>query len=111
MALVEDVYRISKSFPKEEIYGLTVQLRRAAISVPSNLSEGAARSSSKEFLVFINYALGSLAETETQLILAARLGFAYDEETMDRLGKVRALMLGLRNHVRGTLRSHSSDSV
>jgi len=70
MKLVEMVYRETACFPKEEIYGLVSQIRRAAVSVPSNIAEGAGRNYSKELLQFIGIASGSLAELETQLELA-----------------------------------------
>ena len=73
--LVKDIYLITKSFPKEELYGLTSQIRRACISVPSNLAEGSSKGSTKEFLRFISIAYGSLAEIETQLYLACDLEY------------------------------------
>jgi four helix bundle protein len=75
MDLAEDVYRITKLFPKEETYGLTVQLRRAAVSVPSNIAEGKGRSSEKELSQFLCHSRGSLFEIETQVNLARRLGY------------------------------------
>ena len=80
MDIVETVYRISGEFPKTETYGLTGQLRRAAVSVPSNIAEGHARSSTKEYLHHISMAQGSLAELETQLEVAARLKYVGAEE-------------------------------
>ena len=62
MSLVEEVYKLTESFPKEEIFGLTSQMRRAATSIPSNIAEGAARNSEKEFIQFLHVSLGSLAE-------------------------------------------------
>jgi len=75
MDLVESVYRLSGGFPKSELYGLTSQMRRAAVSVPSNIAEGGTRTSTKEFLHHISIAQASLAEVETQLEIAVRLGF------------------------------------
>lgn len=75
MDLVEMVYQVTKEFPKEELYGLTNQLRRAAVSVPSNIAEGQARSSTAEFRNFLSIARGSLAEVETQLLIAERLNY------------------------------------
>lgn len=73
--LVEAVYKVSREFPKEEIYGLTAQLRRAAASVPSNIAEGQGRKSTREFLHYLSIAHGSLRELETQLLIAARLSY------------------------------------
>ena len=75
MELVERVYSMSRAFPDSERFGLTSQIRRAAVSIPSNISEGAARKSDKELLQFLSIAIGSLAELETQYLIAIRLGF------------------------------------
>ena len=75
MEITEEVYRLTQSFPKQEVYGLVSQSKRSALSVPSNIAEGHARDSTKEFLHYISIALGSLAELETQLILAQRLTY------------------------------------
>lgn len=96
MQLVKDVYAITASFPKEEIYGLTGQIRRAAVSVPSNIAEGAARTGSKEFLRFLSIARGSLSELETQIILAKELNFMKsNEELLEKINGVFALLGGL----------------
>ena len=81
MSLVKDIYRITSSFPKEEMYALTSQMRRAAVSIPSNIAEGAARCTDKEFAHFLHIARGSLSELETQLIIAHEL--AYVEELLE----------------------------
>ena len=75
MDIVEAVYRVSAAFPKSELYGLTGQVRRAAVSVPSNVAEGHTRASTKEYLNHVSMAQGSLAEVETQMEIAARLGY------------------------------------
>ena len=99
--LVEDVYNITKSFPKEEMYGLSSQLRRAAVSIPSNVAEGAARSSKKEFLQFLHMSLGSLSEVETQIIIAKRLDYLDDIGGIEQQIKaVRRLILGLMRYLR-----------
>lgn len=76
MQLVKAVYELTADFPAEERYGLSQQMRRAAVSIPSNIAEGAGRNGAKEFLNFIGIVRGSLAELETQLQLVVMLGFA-----------------------------------
>ena len=85
MELVVDVYRLTGKFPKNEDYGLTSQVRRAAVSVPSNIAEGHARVSGKEFHRFLLIALGSLAELETQLMISEKLGYSSPENIQDLL--------------------------
>jgi four helix bundle protein len=80
MALTEMIYALTQSFPKEEVYGLKSQVRRAAVSVPSNIAEGNARNSQAEYIQFLSIARGSLAEVETQLILAERFGYISREK-------------------------------
>ncbi len=80
MQIAEDVYRLAENLPKHEMYSLTSQLRRAAISVPSNIAEGHGRNSPKEFNHFLGIALGSLSELETQLLLAVRLNYFREQE-------------------------------
>jgi four helix bundle protein len=75
MNLVAEVYRLSTSFPRQELYGLTTQLRRAAVSIPSNIAEGQGRGGDLEFVRFLRIAHGSLNEVETQLLIAERLGY------------------------------------
>lgn len=101
IVLVERIYAITKEFPRDELYGLVQHMRRAAVSVPSNISEGAARNSNKELLNFLNYSLGSVAEVETQVIIAQRLGYYKSDAVFDQITRVRALILSLRNHLKG----------
>jgi four helix bundle protein len=76
MKLVEEIYNLTRTFPKDEIYGLTSQLRRSAVSIPSNIAEGFARFHNKEYRQFLYLSLGSCAELITQLIIASRLQYA-----------------------------------
>ena len=100
MDLVEEIYKITAEFPSSEIYGLTNQLRRAAVSIPSNIAEGASRKGDKELLYFINVAIGSIAEIETQLIIAIRLKYINEENKIfESVIDVRKLLLGFRNYL------------
>lgn len=95
MDLVEDLYKITKDFPKEELYSLTSQLRRSVISIPSNIAEGAARNSKKEFIQFLHIALGSTAELETQLLISERLGYLKESsEYLNKLNEIKKMLLG-----------------
>jgi four helix bundle protein len=79
--LVVVIYRITTKFPHAENYGLTSQIRRAAISIPSNIAEGQGRNTTRDFIHFLSVAHGSLKEMETQVIISQRLGFIEDKET------------------------------
>jgi len=101
MDLVEQVYLLTASFPSSEIYGLTAQLRRAAVSVPSNIAEGSSRTGDKELFYFLNVATGSIAEIETQLLIGVRLKYVDQQnEIFDLITEVRKLLLGFRNYVK-----------
>jgi four helix bundle protein len=91
MDLVTDVYRATRSFPRDELYGLTNQLRRAAVSVPSNIAEGQARFSRKEFHHFLSHARGSLVEIETQITIAQNLGYLSPPQVGPLLDKASEL--------------------
>jgi len=96
MLLVRLVYNLTTLFPREELYGLTSQMKRAAVSVPSNIAEGAARGTDKEFLHFLYTARGSLSEVETQVLLARDLGFTSEiSEIEQQIEKVFSLLGGL----------------
>lgn len=96
MSLVKDIYAATAAFPKEELYGLSSQMRRAAVSLPSNIAEGAARGSRKEFHQFLIIARGSLMELETQILLSQELGYIKNHnELLGRVNKTFALLNGL----------------
>jgi four helix bundle protein len=84
MDFVAEVYRVTRTFPKEEMYGVTSQLRRAAVSIPSNIAEGQGRQTTGEFRQFLGHARGSLLETETQILLSERLEYL-DHKTTEML--------------------------
>jgi four helix bundle protein len=99
--LVEEVYKTPVEFPKEEIYGLTNQMRRASVSIPSNISEGATRGSKKEFIKFLYIALGSLAELETQTIISEKLRYLKNHQLMDLIEKQRRKQLDFIKYLKG----------
>ncbi|MGA2462882.1 MAG: four helix bundle protein [Thermodesulfobacteriota bacterium] len=103
MDFVIEVYRIISDFPKSEEYGLTSQLRRASISIPSNLAEGAARKGNKEFMQFLNVAQGSISELDTQLELAYRLEYINKQDyssLINRLTEISKMLYGLAKTLR-----------
>ena len=101
MNLVESVYQITTRFPKEEVFGLTAQLRRSAVSVPSNLAEGAGRNASKERFQFLGIASGSLAELDTQFEIASRLGYLdADAGVFQQASRVGQLLVALRRSLK-----------
>lgn len=98
MDLVVLVYHVSKKFPKDELYGLTNQLRRAAVSVPANIAEGQGRRSEAEFCQFLGHARGSLLEVDTHLEIASRVEYLNEEEysqIQERLREVGRILNGL----------------
>jgi four helix bundle protein len=100
MDLVQLVYESVRAFPKEEIYGLTSQLKQAAISIPSNIAEGQGRKSTREFLHHLSIAYGSLMEVETQILIAVRLEYLsqqYANQIIERTAEIGRLINGLSN--------------
>jgi len=87
--LVEQIYKITNSFPESERFGLISQMQRAAVSYPSNIAEGAARNSIKEYIRFLYISLGSLAELETQIIIAKRLEYITNPNIYENIEKIR----------------------
>lgn len=105
MDLVMDIYQMSQKFPQEEMYGLTSQIRRSAVSIPSNIAEGQGRRTASEFKRFLAIARGSLQETETQIQIAHRLGYINENEETNLLEKcteVAKLINGLSNSLTTT---------
>jgi four helix bundle protein len=103
MELVRDIYSATSTFPKTEEYGLSSQMRRAAVSIPSNLAEGAARKGNKEFKQFLNIAQGSLSELDTQVELAHMLGYMSSEkhsELMLKMTEISKMLFGLANSLK-----------
>jgi len=104
--LIDDIYRLCRSFPKSETYGLSSQLQRAAVSVAANIAEGSGRDSTKEFIHHLSFSLGSLAEVETYLVVSVRLEYAVKvvitklESKCDEIGKmIRSLQKALRKRL------------
>ncbi|MDE7345938.1 MAG: four helix bundle protein [Muribaculaceae bacterium] len=103
MDLVTDIYKLMSHLPIEERFGLSDQIRRAAVSIPSNIAEGQARGSNKEFCHFLSISRGSLAELETQLLLTVRLGFLQDQQAADiliRLKDIDKMIGGLMRYLK-----------
>jgi four helix bundle protein len=105
--LVIRIYEATKHFPADERYGLTSQLRRAAVSIPANISEGAARRTNGEFLQFLSIAQGSSSEVETEILIALRLGFLAQDvyeglrSDVDSIGR---MLVGLSNHLKSQMK-------
>lgn len=95
------VYQITKQFPKEELYSLANQMRRAAISIPSNISEGAARNHNKEFIQFLYIALGSASEIETQILISYNLKYISEDD----FKVMENLIIEIRKLINGLIKS------
>jgi four helix bundle protein len=111
MELASQVYSLTSQFPKEEMYGLTAQMRRSAVSIPSNIAEGAARHSRKEFVQFLHVASGSVTELETQLLLASRIGYLSTDTILTHTEEVRKKLLGLLRSLKQKPITHHSSPV
>src|SRR2546421_584601 len=102
--LAVKIYTVTKNFPKEELYGMTNQIRRAAVSIPSNIAEGHRRGSNKEFIQFLKVARGSLAEVETQVIVSGDISYL-DLQTVEEINKeieeIGKMINGLINSLSG----------
>jgi four helix bundle protein len=103
MDFVMDVYRTSKTFPRDEVYGLAGQLRRAAVAVPTNIAEGQARYSANDFHYFLGRARGSLVEVETQLMIAQNLAYfspEHGKQLFDKSSELGRILNGLSGAIR-----------
>jgi four helix bundle protein len=108
MRLAKSVYQLTATFPADERFGLTAQMRRAAVSVPSNIAEGQARSGTKEFLQFLSHASGSLGELETQILLSADLGYCDASNLVmisNEIGELQKMVAAIRRKL-GSGSSH-----
>ena len=104
IALVTDIYKITNDFPSDEKYGLTSQIRRSAVSIPSNIAEGAGRNHNKEFIQFLYVSLGSLSELETQLIISFNLNIIDQKVLDDCTEKTKIIsnqIIGLVKYLKG----------
>jgi four helix bundle protein len=106
MQLTKDIYVLTRDFPKHELYGLTSQIRRAAVSVPANLAEGHARDSTKDFMRFVSITRGSMAEVETHLLLAESLGYCNNTQVrplLESCAQCGRMLSGLKRSLRQKL--------
>ena len=108
--LVRIIYDEILGFPKNEEYGLASQIRRAAVSIPSNIAEGCGRGTNKELYHFLNVASGSLAEVETQLFIAKSLGYIDDLNAIDKqMETVQKLLAGFKKHIKTEIEKNKTD--
>ncbi len=111
MAMVTAIYSITKQLPKEELYGLTNQIRRAAVSIPSNIAEGKSRRSTKDYVRFILMARGSTAELETQLLICKNLDYVSEDQlrpVFDEITQIGRMLSGLATALEGGVRPAST---
>jgi len=102
-ALVKEVYHLTNDFPSEEKFGLTLQIRRSSISVPSNIAEGCGRGTDKQLIQFLNISIGSLCELETQIYLANDLEFIDNQvnnKIIQEIAEVRKMVMGFKNSIK-----------
>ena len=101
VSVVTEIYKITETFPNSELYGLTSQIRRSAVSIPSNIAEGCARFSDKETVKFLSIATGSVAELQTQLLIAKNLGYDVQVENLvDELEVIKRMTLKLSKYLK-----------
>ena len=110
MDFVVEIYEISKLLPKEETYGISDQIRRAAVSIPSNIAEGQSRNSAKEFIQFLSIARGSLAELETQLLICIKVNMLSEDnitEAQNIITEIGKMIKGLMNKLNSQLTTNN----
>ena len=101
ITLVTDIYQLVKCLPKEELYALSDQIKRCAVSIPSNIAEGSGRNTTKEFIQFLYISLGSASELETQLIIGQNIGFFTDlDKYFQEINEIRKMLNGLINSLK-----------
>ena len=103
ISVVKKIYLITKKYPKEEIYALTSQMRRAAISIPSNIAEGKSRHSKNEYIQFLYISLGSISELETQIVISRELNYIdyqIEDELLDKLDQIGKMLRSLINKLK-----------
>jgi len=108
VTMVTSIYEVTKTFPSEERFGLTSQIRRAGVSIPANIAEGAARQSDKEFCQFLSIAQGSASELETELLIARNLGYlspAEYDRVYEEINVIARMLVGLARSVRNRIRN------
>jgi len=98
--LVVDIYQLCSFLPSSEKYGISSQMKRAAVSIPSNIAEGAAKDSTKDYIRFLNIAIGSISELDTQLIIAEKLDILNDASIFQKVKRVRMLLIGLKKSLK-----------
>lgn len=105
MDLVENVYKLTETFPKREVYSLTDQIRRAAVSIPSNIAEGQAHFTNREFVHYLRHSRGSVAELETQLLIARRLDYLQQDQAdilLKKIDELSRILSGLINSLKAS---------
>ena len=105
-----EIYRLTETFPKEERFGLTSQIRRASVSIAANIAEGAGRKSNKDFIRFLSMAQGSASEVETEVLIACRLGYVSEPaftETSVKLDDIGRMITGLCNYLAGKIQKNN----
>jgi len=105
ITFVTNIYKLTADFPKVEQFGLVSQMTRAAVSISSNIAEGAARGTNKEYVYFLNISIGSLSELETQILISHNLGYINSVEILKDLEKIQSKLYKLRNYLKSKIKA------